>query len=366
MADVTVKDINVQAVETPTYLWGINAVGRACKVVPWVYPVTSVVGLTGVINQADLRTALGLGNAAYLGVGTTTGTVAAGDHTHTAGSLGAEPTITAGTSAQYWRGDKVWSTLDKAAVGLGNVDNTSDSNKPISSATQTALNGKEATVASGTSAQYWRGDKVWTTLDKAAVGLNNVDNTSDANKPVSTAQQTALNLKFDKSGGTVTGETTVSERMTATKAAANGTWTYRATTQGAGNSERSCYSFYGTFGNTADYGRRRIADILAGFDAGNWGSEYLAFGIGNNGASNDSAVLAKEWARFNGLGCFGLNTNAPTARLDINDSILRLRVAKTPASATDTGNQGNFCWDDSYFYVCVASNTWKRAALATW
>lgn len=31
----------------------------------------------------------------------------------------------------------------KAQVGLGNVDNTSDANKPISSATQTALNGKQ-------------------------------------------------------------------------------------------------------------------------------------------------------------------------------------------------------------------------------
>lgn len=32
--------------------------------------------------------------------------------------------------------------LDKSDVGLGNVDNTSDANKPISTATQTALNGK--------------------------------------------------------------------------------------------------------------------------------------------------------------------------------------------------------------------------------
>lgn len=37
--------------------------------------------------------------------------------------------------------------LTKAQVGLGNVDNTSDANKPISSATQTALNGKQATLA---------------------------------------------------------------------------------------------------------------------------------------------------------------------------------------------------------------------------
>lgn len=33
-------------------------------------------------------------------------------------------------------------TLVKADVGLGNVDNTSDANKPVSTATQTALNGK--------------------------------------------------------------------------------------------------------------------------------------------------------------------------------------------------------------------------------
>ena len=35
-------------------------------------------------------------------------------------------------------------------------------------------------------------------VTKAQVGLGNVDNTSDANKPVSTAQQTALNLKASK------------------------------------------------------------------------------------------------------------------------------------------------------------------------
>jgi hypothetical protein len=33
-------------------------------------------------------------------------------------------------------------TLSKSDVGLGNCDNTSDANKPVSSATQTALNAK--------------------------------------------------------------------------------------------------------------------------------------------------------------------------------------------------------------------------------
>lgn len=53
-----------------------------------------------------------------------------------------EQEITAGTSAQYWRGDKTFQTLDKSAVGLSNVDNTSDANKPVSTATQTELDKK--------------------------------------------------------------------------------------------------------------------------------------------------------------------------------------------------------------------------------
>lgn len=57
--------------------------------------------------------------------------------------------------------------------------------------------GIEATITPGTTLQYYRGDKTFQTLDKTAVGLSNVDNTSDANKPVSTAQQTALNAKQD-------------------------------------------------------------------------------------------------------------------------------------------------------------------------
>ena len=84
-------------------------------------------------------------------------------------------------------------------VGLGNVNNTSDLDKPISTATQAALDSKEATIALGTTAQYWRGDKSWQSLNKAAVGLGNVNDTSDLNKPISTATQTALNAKYSPS-----------------------------------------------------------------------------------------------------------------------------------------------------------------------
>jgi hypothetical protein len=62
---------------------------------------------------------------------------------------GKEPTIAPGTAGQYWRGDKTWQALNKAAVGLSNVDNTSDDAKPISSATATALAAKVNTSSVG-------------------------------------------------------------------------------------------------------------------------------------------------------------------------------------------------------------------------
>ena len=46
-------------------------------------------------------------------------------------------------------------------------------------------------------------------ITSSMVGLGNVDNTSDANKPVSTATQSALDAKLNLSGGTLTGKITL-------------------------------------------------------------------------------------------------------------------------------------------------------------
>lgn len=65
-------------------------------------------------------------------------------------------------------------------------------------------------------------------------------------------------------------------------------------------------------------------------------------------------------------GNVGIVTDSPTAKLDINSDIFRLRTAKTPATAGAAGNQGDWCWDATHIYVCTATNTWKRAAIAAW
>ena len=96
------------------------------------------------------------------------------------------------------------------------------------------------------------------TLVRSDVGLGNVDNTSDANKPVSTATQTALDLKSPLASPSFTG-------------------------------------------------------------------------------------------------------NVSTA----GDSI-RIDTTKTPSSASDTGTTGQIAWDSTYFYICIATNTWQRVLHATW
>lgn len=51
-------------------------------------------------------------------------------------------------------------TISKGDVGLGNVNNTSDANKPISTATQNALNQKQNTLVSGTNIKTLNGQSL--------------------------------------------------------------------------------------------------------------------------------------------------------------------------------------------------------------
>lgn len=73
-----------------------------------------------------------------------------------------------------------------------------------------------------------------------------------------------------------------------------------------------------------------------------------------------------ERVRVTSAGSVGIGTTSPTAALDVNASTMRLRTARTPASSSATGDAGDICWDSSYLYVCIATNTWRRVAHSTW
>lgn len=183
---------------------------------------------------------------------------------------GVQPTLVSGENIKTINGETILGsgdlTIDKTDVGLGNVDNTSDLNKPISTATQTALNNKADLVGGKvpssqipaiaiseflgavnsqaamlallgqegdwcirtdvdltyiligtdpTDIDNWQeivtptgavtsvnGYTGVVVLDQNDIGLGNVDDTSDLDKPISTATQTALNGKFNNPTGT--------------------------------------------------------------------------------------------------------------------------------------------------------------------
>ncbi len=49
----------------------------------------------------------------------------------------------------------------------------------------------------------------------------------------------------------------------------------------------------------------------------------------------------------------------------VNGDTIRLATQRTPSSSSDAGYTGEVCIDSNYIYVCVATNTWKRASLGT-
>ena len=55
-----------------------------------------------------------------------------------------------------------------------------------------------------------------------------------------------------------------------------------------------------------------------------------------------------------------------SGNLSIATGKLNIATTVTPASASSAGTTGDIVWDASYIYVCTATNTWKRTAIATW
>lgn len=90
--------------------------------------------------------------------------------------------------------------VTKTQIGLENVDNTSDADKPVSTKQATAIADakKAGTDAQINLAAHISDEDNPHGVTKAQVGLGNVDNTADKDKPISTTTQTALNGKLDK------------------------------------------------------------------------------------------------------------------------------------------------------------------------
>lgn len=124
-----------------------------------------------------------------------------------------------------------------------------------------------------------------------------------------------------------------------------------------------------TFSNNAysqSYGSVLISSDTVRYTSGNnmslslgTNSGDIKFDVGTNATMRAATIQGTT-------GNVGIGTTAPTEVFDVNSNNIRVRTANTPASAGATCDQGEIAWDTSFIYVCVATNTWKRSAIATW
>jgi hypothetical protein len=216
--------------------------------------------------------------------------------------------IAAATAAAATEADSKIATavgaLTKSSVGLANVDNTSDANKPVSTATQTALDLK-APLADPTFTGTVSG------VTKAHVGLGNADNTSDANKPVSTATQTALDAKASLAGATFTGSVEIDQNLVVDgNLTVNGT-AFNASSTSIVIEDNMVQLAHQNAANTVDLG------LVVGY---------------NDGANKHSGIVrdvsADKWKLFKGV------TTEPSTTVDFTQGSLdALQVAGFEATS---------------------------------
>jgi hypothetical protein len=69
----------------------------------------------------------------------------------------------------------------------------------------------------------------------------------------------------------------------------------------------------------------------------------------------------------NASGTAATVTTAAQPAITSVGTLTSLKLAtSTPASASATGTIGTIAWDTGYIYVCTATDTWERVAIATW
>lgn len=96
---------------------------------------------------------------------------------------------------------EVQKSLNKADSAVQDISSKLDSSIYTEDKKTFALKSEIPITLPASDVSAWAKEKTKPTYTAAEIGLNNVDNTSDINKPISTATQTALNTKVDKIDG---------------------------------------------------------------------------------------------------------------------------------------------------------------------
>ncbi|MDH4182649.1 MAG: hypothetical protein OEV92_00370 [Nitrospinota bacterium] len=290
----------------------------------------------------------------YLGIGTTTPVNRLG----VAGGMAVGGTY-AGASAAPSNG-----AIFEGNVGIGSASPVANNKLYVSmAATADSSVGNRTIVASGDYANVYG---VYSQLSDGSTGVGPYNKNAILGQMYIPAGTTTANT-----GTLVSGQFTSYRAGSGTLANIRGLSVGYGPYNSAGDSTGTLTNSYGAV-LTASKSASATATNIYGIkiDNGGYGStnSYGLWITGVNASATNPYGVYQDTASVKNYleGNTGIGTNAPTEKLDINSNNIRIRTAKTPASATDTCDQGEISWDATHIYVCVATNSWTRATMAAW
>ena len=303
------------------------------------------------------------------------------------GLLLKEPLITAGTASQYFRGDKTWQTLDKSAVGLGNVDNTSDANKPDfwrvgvgatgakpdGTTDVTDAIGHKSDIYVGLDALMRVGHGAGNLASNVAVGNFSLENNTTGESNTANGN---VSLFFNTTGSsnTANGEVSLHSNTIGNRNTASGRGSLYSNTTGSNN---VAVGEIGGFENTTGSNNTYLGANTGRYITTGSNNTILGANVAlSNPTLSNNIILADGSGntRLQGFatGNIGINTTVDAGyKLDVNGTVratqFNLSALNTaPASATATGTTGEIRVTATHIYVCTATNVWVRSELSTW
>ena len=226
--------------------------------------------------------------------------------------------------------NKIATGINKSKVGLNNVENTADLDKPISTATQIALDTKVSSSTYSTSIALKAPIESPTFsgtvsgITKAMVGLSSVDNTSDLGKPVSTLTQAALDNKANKDSTSFSKDilingVRVGRGPNNLENTVLGKLSLNRNTTGNGNTAIGLRALYF---NTVQEFNTAIGNYALNSDSLKVGSHNVAIGLQTlryNEAGNNNVAVGNFALYSNGVGS---NNTALGFSADVSDPLL--------------------------------------------
>ncbi len=92
---------------------------------------------------------------------------------------------------------------------------------------------------------------------------------------------------------------------------------------------------------------------------------FLAVGVGASANDGTGDSLRAAFVKVNQNFANIENIGFDAANINVSGSLVLANVY-VPTLANSTGTAGQVAYDNNHVYICIATDTWKRANLAAW